>query len=65
MTIFPELITCPVCHKKYSRNPDLGHIRCPNCGGLGSKKMNIFEKILGKKEDSSGSVKNGMKESEE
>ena len=63
MTIVPELKTCPVCHKKYSWNPDLGHFRCPHCGGLGIGKKNIVEKIFGKKEDSSGSVKRGTKES--
>lgn len=49
MTIFPELKTCPDCHKKYSWNPDLGHFRCPNCGGLGDGKKHVFRKLFDKK----------------
>ena len=64
MTIFPEYKTCPACHKKYSWNPDLGHFMCPHCHGLGTGKKNVFEKIFGKKKDSSGSVKCKSRKSE-
>ena len=32
MTMMPMYKTCPKCHKKYSWNPDVGHMWCPTCG---------------------------------
>ena len=32
MTIVPVFKKCPKCKKKYSWNPDVGHMWCPNCG---------------------------------
>ena len=32
MTIVPMFKKCPKCKKKYSWNPDVGHMWCPNCG---------------------------------
>ncbi len=49
MTILPMIKTCPACHKKYSWNPDVGHFKCPHCGGLGDGKKHVFRKLFGKK----------------
>jgi predicted RNA-binding Zn-ribbon protein involved in translation (DUF1610 family) len=54
MTILLELKTCPACHRRYSRNPDLGHFRCPHCGGLGDGKKHFFRKLFEKKKGTSG-----------
>ena len=32
MTIVPVFKKCPKCNKKYSWNPDVGRMWCPNCG---------------------------------
>lgn len=57
MSLLPNWKTCPKCHKKYSLNPDVGHFFCPHCHGLGKGKENIFDKLLKKKRDISGDMK--------
>lgn len=32
MTLVPVYKKCPRCKKKYSWNPDVGHMWCPTCG---------------------------------
>lgn len=32
MTLIPVYKKCPRCKKKYSWNPDVGHMWCPDCG---------------------------------
>ena len=32
MTLVPVYKKCPKCKKKYSWNPDVGHMWCPTCG---------------------------------
>ncbi len=55
MTLLPILKVCPKCHKKYSYNPDLGHLLCPYCHGLGKVKKFDIKKILKKRtEDGRG-----------
>lgn len=49
MTIIPIIKTCPACGKKYSWNPDVGQMKCPNCLGLGIPKKNPLSELLGKK----------------
>lgn len=51
MTMDLKWKTCPKCHKKYSWNPDVGQMMCPNCMGLGKPGKGIFNKIFGKKKD--------------
>lgn len=57
MTILPMIKTCPACRKKYSWNPDVGHFKCPHCGGLGDGKKHVFRKLLVRKTKSQN--KNG------
>lgn len=34
MTLIPVYKKCSKCKKKYSWNPDVGNMFCPNCGFL-------------------------------
>lgn len=48
MTIVPMRKRCPVCHKSYSWNPDVGQFRCPHCGGIGEAKKEILSGVIEK-----------------
>lgn len=48
MSMVPEWKKCPVCHKKYSWNPDAGNLTCPYCHGLPDPKKEMLKKIFGK-----------------
>lgn len=48
MTIVPMMKRCPVCHKRYSWNPDVGQFRCPYCGGNGEAKKDILRGLIEK-----------------
>lgn len=50
MTIVPDFKKCPVCHKRYSWNPDVGRFFCPYCGGIGLKTAKDgIKNLFGKK----------------
>ncbi|MBO4415367.1 MAG: hypothetical protein J5824_05230 [Lachnospiraceae bacterium] len=49
MSIVPMWKRCPKCHKKYSFNPDVGQLGCPNCGRIGLKDPDVLD-------DESGSI---------
>ena len=36
MTMLPIWKKCPLCGKKYSWNPDVGKMWCPQCGIMGA-----------------------------
>ena len=46
MTIAPMWETCPKCHKKYSRNPDVGNFHCPHCYGLGESNGGFLGNMM-------------------
>ena len=39
MTIMPVYKKCSICKKKYSWNPDVGRMWCPQCGPMGTPGM--------------------------
>ncbi len=52
MTMMPVYKKCPRCNRKYSWNPDVGKMWCPNCGPSGvSEERDIpkFKTIQKKK----------------
>ena len=46
MTMIPMYKRCPICKKKYSWNPDVGQMFCPNCISGGTKETG--KEIVGK-----------------
>lgn len=34
MSLKPMFVKCSKCGKRYSFNPDVGRISCPNCGAV-------------------------------
>lgn len=37
MAVKSKYERCPECHKRYRRDPNIKHIRCPYCGGIGAE----------------------------
>lgn len=48
MTIMPTWKICPICHKRYQWNPDVGKMYCPYCHGSGKAVTDILDKLFGK-----------------
>lgn len=53
----PDMRICPVCHKRYDFNPDVGHFNCPYCHGLGKPAGNGPMGRFGKKAKTEGKGK--------
>ena len=57
MSFVPEYRICPKCKRKYSWDPDVGHLTCPYCSG--EKKahtdlLNIVKYFFKKRENKTG-----------